>query len=407
MPFKKLKSGWSTDSGDFVLRLAFFYGAIFLLVGSSMPYLPLWLDWRGLTETEIGLIFATPLIVRILFTPVISFAADKFGDRRLILIILAWGTFTSLLTFYWARSFLEIFAVHMFFALFWTTIMPLTETVAMTGVRDAGLDYGRMRLWGSLTFILASFGGGFVAQIWGAPSILWMLTGSAVILIIAAHLLPHPAGKGRLKAATLLPRIRIADALTLARSPLFLCFLIATSMVQAGHAVYYTFGTLHWQSLGISTSIIGALWAVGVIAEIILFAFSGRVVAHFGALQLILIAGVAATLRWSFTAFDPPLALLFPLQILHGLTFGAAHLGAIHFISEAVPEDYSATAQGLYAAITAGLIMGLAMAASGPLYKTFAGNAYLVMALLGVVSIGIALVLRKWDRRSLTSVSGY
>ncbi len=138
--------------------------------------------------------------------------------------------------------------------------------------------------------------------------------------------------------------------------------------------MFYTFGALHWRSQGISTAWVGALWAVGVLAEVLLFAYSRAVVAHVGAAQLIAAGSAAAIVRWGAMSFDPPLWLLFPIQLLHALTYGATHLGAIHFISRAVPEEASGTAQALYATVAAGLLMGGATLLSGSLYAAFGGS---------------------------------
>lgn len=386
----------------FALRLSLFYAAIFLYVGCYLPYFPVWLDGRGFSASEISIILAAPLAVRIFFTPVISFSADRASNRRLALIFLAWGAFAGLVLFVVSEGFWPVLLVSIAVALFGTSIMPLTEAVAMDGVRRSGHDYGRMRLWGSLTFIIASFGGGMAIQYWDSPAALWMIIGAAFCVILGAHALPRPVGKGHLKKATALPQIRLGDALALVRSPLFLLFLFTTGAIQSAHAVYYAFGTLHWQALGISGGIIGLLWAAGVVAEIALFAFSGRVVIRVGTTTLIWIAALASVLRWTITSLSPPLWLLFPVQLLHGLTFGAAHLAAIHFISDAVPEEAAGTAQGLYAAFAAGIAMGTAIAAAGPLYAAFGGRAYLVMAGLGLIAAGGAFILKRaWHGKHL------
>lgn len=388
-----------TENGifGFAWRMSLFYGAIFLLIGFHLPYFPVWLDWRGLSPGEIGIVLSSPLAVRIFVTPVISFAADRIGDRRLVLILLSWGALLCLFLFTISGGFWSILAVAILAAMFWTSIMPITEAVAMDGVRRSGHDYGRMRLWGSLSFIAASFGGGVALQYWGAPAALWLVLSSCAFIVIAAHLLPRPAGKGRLKAATTPPQIRVRDAMLLIRSPLFLLFLFATGLTQSTHGVYYAFGTIHWQSLGISSGIIGFLWATGVIAEILLFLYSGRILRAVGTVNFIWLAALAAIIRWTITAFDPPLWVLFPAQILHGLTFGAAHLGAVHFISDAIPEEMMGTAQGLYAAFAAGICMGAAILASGPLYQALGSYAYLVMAGVAIVSLAGAVVLTgKW-----------
>ncbi len=168
--------------------------------------------------------------------------------------------------------------------------------------------------------------------------------------------------------------LKLADAFDLVRAPLFLLFLLAASLIQASHALYYSFGTLNWRAQGIPDGAIGMLWSVGVVAEVALFAVSGRVIAYCGTARLLMLAGLAATLRWGVMAIDPPLWATALLQTLHAMSFGAAHLAAIHFLTHAVPEDRAATAQGLYAAMVAGLVLGPVTIASGPLYRTFAGR---------------------------------
>jgi PPP family 3-phenylpropionic acid transporter len=110
-----------------------------------------------------------------------------------------------------------------------------------------------------------------------------------------------------------------------------------------------------------------------------------------------MLAGLAATVRWGFMALDPPLWATAVLQTLHAMSFGAAHLAAIHFLTHAVPEDRAATAQGLYAAVVAGLVLGSVTIASGPLYRNFAGEAYTAMAVLALIGAGSAfLLMRRW-----------
>ena len=389
----------------FAGRVSVFFGALFLLIGLHAPFFPVWLEWRGLSPQEIGVVLAVPLAVRIFFTPVVSAAADQSGDRRRVLIVLAWGALGGFALFMFARDFWAVFAVAVVVALFWTSVIPVTEAVAMQGVKQAGHDYGRMRLWGSLTFIAASFGGGFAVDAWGGESVLWLMIAATLCVVASAHLLPLPTGQGRLKQATQpIRKISWADARTLLRAPVFILFMVATGLVQSAHAIYYAFGTIHWQSLGISAGVIGALWAVGVIAEILLFLYSGRAVRAIGVTNLIVLAAAAAVLRWTVTALSPPLWLLFAIQALHGLTFGAAHLGAVHFISEAVPEKAAGTAQGLYASAGTGIFMGAAILASGPLYAALGGHAYLVMAAIGAVSFVLALLLRfLWRGQNLLS----
>ena len=203
-----------------------------------------------------------------------------------------------------------------------------------------------------------------------------------------------------MKAATSPPRLSIADAVGLLRSRIFLIFLAAAGLAQAAHAVFYTFGTLHWRDLGLSTGWSGALWAISIVAEVALFAYSAAVVRRIGPVELIVAGAGAAVVRWLAMGFDPPLALLVPLQLLHALTFGATHIGAIHFIGRAVPETQAGTAQALYASVTGGIAMGGAMLVAGPLYAAYAGRAYWAMAVLAAVGLIASLVLAREKPRA-------
>ncbi len=381
------------EGRTFAARVSMLFAAIFVVAGTNLPYFPVWLDWQGLGPREIALITAVPLFVRVLVTPAVAFAADRAGDHRLFLIVLSWLGLAALLALSQSAGFWPILLCTIAFALAWTTIMPLTETVALSGVRVAGLDYGRMRLWGSLSFIVASVVGGWVVQSLGAGSAVWLLVAGGAMVTAAAHALKRPIGAGRLKAATTPPRLRIGDVAGLLRARSFVVFLFAAGAIQAAHATFYTFGTVHWASQGISAGWSGALWAIGVIAEIGLFAFSAAVIGRLGPMNLIVFGGAAAALRWFLMGFDPPLAALPALQMLHGLTFGATHLGAIHYMGRVVPDRQSGTAQALYASVTGGIAMGSAMLASGPLYAAYGGASYWVMAGVAVAGTGAALSL--------------
>jgi MFS transporter, PPP family, 3-phenylpropionic acid transporter len=182
----------------------------------------------------------------------------------------------------------------------------------------------------------------------------------------------------------------------------FALFLAATAAVQASHAVYYGFATLHWQAAGYGDTLIGGLWALGVIAEILLFAAGDRVVRRAGAAWLIVIGGLAGGLRWTVTGTTTELWALVIVQTLHALSFGAVHLGAIHFIARAVPPELSATAQSLYSSVVMGLGLGLMLFAAGPLYAAVGAHAFHAMALSAVLGAGLALRLR----RSLPDAAG-
>ena len=374
-------------------RLSTFYWAIFLIVGLQTPFLPLWLDSRGLSVAEISIAGALPLFVRIVATPMVAYLADRSGDHRRMVIILAWSGLACTVLLSQSTHLWPIVLLTMLMMLTTSSMMPLTETLAMRAVRAHGLDYGRMRLWGSISFIVATLIGGAAIERWTGSAVIWLIVGAVAMTAFAAHALPRPVGIAAMGSSR--PRISRADVAELITSPLFLLFLTAAGLVQAAHAVFYVYGVLHWRGLGLSATWTGILWAIAVIAEILLFARSGAVLKMLSPLGLIALGACAAVLRWIAMAFDPPLAALVVLQILHALTFGATHIGTVHFIAQNIPAERAGTAQALQASVTAGIAMGGATLLAGQLYGPFGAKSYLAMAVLGALGLVATLMAQR------------
>jgi PPP family 3-phenylpropionic acid transporter len=176
------------------------------------------------------------------------------------------------------------------------------------------------------------------------------------------------------------------------RDPGFIAVLLAASLIQASHATYYIFSALQWRGEGLSGSVIAALWSLGVIAEILLFAVSARL--NISSTSLLLIGAAAAALRWGAMAVDPPVLVLPLLQLLHGLSFGATHLGALAYVARRTPPGKAATAQG-HLAIALSAAGALAAVLSGTLYAKFAVGSYAVMALAAVAGGASAFIAHR------------
>jgi len=380
------------------VRVSLFFGAVFLAYGVIVPYFPVWLHARGLSPVEISTVTAAPLFVRVLFTPSVLLLADRLQDYRGVILAMAWSALALALGVSAVSGFWAILLVGVAFLLAIGTCLPLVETITVSGVRSAGLDYGRMRLWGSITFIVANFAGGVLIEAFGGGSGIWLIAFAAALTVAAAHLLPAAADRKPAPAVPSPAGWRTSFPVRLLSSRLFLLFLVAIGCTHGAHATFYTFGALHWQAQGLSAVWVGTLWAIGVTAEVILFAFSAPVVRRFSPAQLIVAGASAAVVRWSAMAFDPPLALLVPLQLLHALTYSAAHLGAILFITRAVSPKGMGSAQAFYAVIAAGLILGIVGLVSGALYEALGGRVYLVPAAVSLVGLcaGI-LLLKEWS----------
>ena len=355
-------------------RYSFYYAAVFLAIGIHVPFWPAWLAHRGLDAGEISLILSVAIWVRAFANPFIAHFADRSGAHRRIILISAAGSVGAYALIGAADGFPALFGLNLLATSLFMALIPLGENLASRSAATHGFDYGRVRLWGSIAFIAAAWAGGFAIDFAGDGAILWMLLSALACAAIAGSRLPRPRRRGAARF----------PALVLLRSKTFLIFILAVSLLQASHAVLYLFSTLHWRSAGIPDSAIGALWAEGVAAEILLFAFSGAAAARLGPVRLMLIAAAAGLVRWTVLAESTDLAALAAVQWLHGLTFGAAHLAAIHYMLRTVPEDMSASAQSLYSGFAVGLAMGLAMLAGGRLFDAFGGGAFHAMTALSV-----------------------
>lgn len=382
-------------SMSLAIRLATVYGTMFLFTGVYLPFFPVWLKSRGLDATEISLVVALSLFLRIVVSPFFAFVADRLGDRRRVIIWLAWSSLAVCALLLVVEGFGPILLVALVLNAIFPSIGPLIETVAMRARIDEGMNYGRVRMWGSVTFVGASAGAGWLLD-WNPPAIIALcLVGALALNVAGVWLLPRETPPPR-KPVT--HRHQFAGALRIGRNPVFILFVLTASLVQATHAVYYAFGSLAWQRQGYADWVIGLLWATGVIAEIVLFYISGPLMARLGAVRLLMLAGGAAILRWTVTALSPPLAILFVMQALHAFTFGAAHLGAVQFVAQAAPPRLAATAQSLYAAMASGVIMGLVTIGIGPIYEILGAHAYFVMAGAGFVALaGAVFVGMRWQ----------
>ncbi|WP_340151117.1 MFS transporter [uncultured Sneathiella sp.] len=368
------------------LRLAPFYVALFLIVGFQLPFWPVWLSFKGLTSEEIGIVLSSPIWAKIVFTPMIAALADYSGRRRAPLVIMS-AICLGLFQFYFlADGFWQILILSVSIGIFFSSFTALGDNLVLTLSRTQKIDYPRIRLWGSISFIVAAFWGGQLLSGRSADFIPLMLSTAFLLLFLCCLMLPEVritrTERGRKGLRRLL------------KSFDFMAFLIMAGLIQGSHAILYSSGTLQWQKQGLDDTVIGLLWAEGVIVEIILFAVARHVFSSFTPLRLLVIGGFAGLLRWIVMGFAPDLSVLIVIQTLHGVTFAATHLGAMRFITEKLPVEISARAQGLYSAVSLGLIMGGGLFASGYLYEALASGAYFFMAGFCVVALLISLHLR-------------
>lgn len=368
-------------------RLALVYVALLGWVGIYLPYWPLWLADRGMSSTQIGLLLAMSPWTRALANPLAGQWADRSGRSDRLIRGLSIALIGGITCFLAVRGFGGLMLGMIGLGLLFAPIIPLVDGLAVGAEAEGRLRYGPVRLWGSVAFIVASWIGGELLERQGEPVILWILIGLAVTIAAVSMLLPAGTRPDLVPGASDEP----------APSPWsrsFVGMLVVASLLHAGHAVLYAFGTLHWRTHGLDESTVGLLWAEGVVAEIILFGLAARLSHWITPRRMWLLAGAGGVIRWGLLASTVALPWLALGQALHALTFGAAHLGAMAYIRSQVAPGARGRAATGYSAVGTGLAMGIGLPLAGVLYDRFAGDAYWVMAAFAGLGLLMALALR-------------
>lgn len=369
-------------------RLGALHAATFGGIGVYVPFFPIWLEHRGLPPSWIGLVLALPMLVRIVVTaPLMTLADGGLGLRRLIAGACA-GVAIVYAALFFAEGAIALALLVVVLAATQAPVIPGADLATLQAVRrDPRLDYGRVRLWGSIAFLLASIGSGYLLEALPADGVIWLLFSLAVIAMATATAVVPSSAPSHLDAE---PRAAPPDRA--GKLPRVLWLAIgAGACVQASHAAIYAFGSIHWRDLGFSSAAIGYLWAVGVVAEILVFAALGRSIGRGGAaLALILLGAAASGLRFAALAAAPAAAATFALQALHGLTFGATHLGTMGALALLAPEGARGRAQGIVASAHA-LAMAAATGLSGPIFRVAGPLVFLAMVPLAVAGMVLAL----------------
>jgi MFS transporter, PPP family, 3-phenylpropionic acid transporter len=367
----------------FARRLALFYGTLFGLTGTYLPFFSVWLKAVGIDASWIGIITAVPSVTRFSILPVVTGFSERRPSLRGVMIVTAFATALGFAIVGSQHQPLLVFLAFAVTACVWTPMVPLTDGYALRGVARYGLDYGPLRLWGSAAFIAGALACGLLVDWIAARHLIWVIAGVAGLGAIASLGL-RPLDRPNTAPAA------IAGATALLRKPGFLAIILASALIQGSHAAYYSFASITWQASGFGGLTIAGLWALGVLAEIVVFALSPRFT--WPPAVLVVIGALAAVARWLITAQEPSVAVLTVVQLAHGLTFGLTQLGTMGLLVRHVPGDVMVRGQG-YLAACGGIVASSAAVASGAVYARHGQGVYYVMAamaLAGAIVIWLA-----------------
>lgn len=363
-------------------RLSAFYFFYFAFVGAMAPFWGLYLHSLEFNAFQIGVLMSLLQVMRIFAPNIWGHIADHTGKRVAIVQLAA---LVSLLTFigvFWATTFWPLFLVMSLISFFWSASLPLVEATTLSHLGERTDRYGRIRLWGSVGFIVVVIGLGMALDHASIKLVPWVVLGLLVGIVLTARIIPEAE-----IARHDVVHVPLGSVL---RRPQVLALFAAALLMAAAHGPYYTFFTIHLVETGYSKTLAGWLWALGVVCEIAVFLLMPRVFARVRAETVLLVTLVIAALRFlliGWLADSTPLLLL--AQLMHAFTFGAYHAAALSLVHRHFTGRNQARGQALYNSVAFGvggtigsLYSGAAWDAIGAAWTFSLASGFAVLATL-------------------------
>jgi len=329
-------------------RLSGFYFFYFASLGVLVPYWGLYLQWEGFSAQEIGELTAILLATRIVAPNIWGWIADHRGQRMSIVRLASFVGAVAFSAIFFSNSYLWIAGVLFTFSFFWNASLPQFEATTLQHLGEHSHHYSKIRLWGSVGFIIIVAGLGILLEYYDASIVPYVMLLSLIAIWLVS--LTVPESSSRHLSLDHQPLVAIL------KRPEVIAFLSICVLVQISHGPYYTFYTIYLEQHGYSRSLIGQLWALGVVAEIIVFLFMHHWLPRFGLRLVLLISLILSTIRWLIIGFYPDsMSLLIFAQCLHAASFGSFHAAAITWIHHYFTGKNQGRGQALYSSIGFGL----------------------------------------------------
>ena len=333
---------------DVPARLSAYYFAFFAYVGAFVPYFSLWLAAQGYGAAQIALVLAMPQLARIFAPTLWGWLADHTGRQRDVIIFSAFVVAAGFGALHAVRGTAATALTLFLISALSAGAMPLVEATTLATLRGRAGNYGPIRLWGSIGFILAVLGTGAWLDRAGVGAVLSIVFGLALLVCVAAFGVPagvrHEAERAQERIVDVLRR---GDVLAL---------LAAGMCMAVAHGCMYVFYSIYLEAAGYSKSLIGGLWTLAVVAEVFVFLWLPQLMRRFSLRALLIGSFACAALRFFAIGWGvDSIALLAAAQLLHAATFGAYHAASIAAVHRLFPGRIAARGQTLFSSLTYGL----------------------------------------------------
>ncbi len=363
-------------------RLSSFYFFYFAIVGTFIPYWSLFLKDSGFNPVQIGELFALLGGTRIIAPILCGWIADRTGKNLRIIRIVSFLTALLFSGFIFVHGYVWFAWITIAFGFFWNSTLPQFEAVTLYHLKEQAHRYSRIRLWGSIGFIVAVLGVGWLLD-YLPPLVIPIAIASLMTLIWLVSLMTPSIQAPQHEVAV--------GILKIMKRPELWAFLIVYMLLQLAHAPYYVFYSIYLKHYQYTASLTGFLWALAVFAEIVLFIYMRRVLKRFSLRTVLLTSIMLSVARWLMIAWcvDYFWLLLFA-QLLHAATYAGAHVAAIHLVHLYFGDRHQGKGQALYASLTFGVGGMLGSYLSGYYWESLGAEFVYSMA-AGFCSIAIVI----------------
>jgi PPP family 3-phenylpropionic acid transporter len=365
-------------------RLSSFYLFYFAALGVLAPYWSLYLKDLGFNAVAIGQLMAIPMATKLIAPYVWGWLGDHLGRRMAIVRLGSLLTTVVFASVFWVTGFWELGAAMILFSFFWNAVLPQFEAVTFDYLGDDVSKYSIVRVWGSVGFIISVVILGVVVDTYGPKSILPVLLIAYAAIWLSSLTIQDQDPEPHL--------VKQPPILAIIKMPAVIAFFVVCFLLQAGHGPYYGFYSIYMESVGYSKAAIGQFWALGVVAEVIVFLFMHRLLRIFGARQVLMVSLALAVLRWLLIGnFPESLGVILFAQMLHAATFGTFHAAAIHLVHHYFTGSHQGRGQALYSSLSFGAGGALGTLASGFLWESAGPSvAFGISAALSLLALIIA-----------------
>jgi MFS transporter, PPP family, 3-phenylpropionic acid transporter len=388
----------NSSSPDALTKFILLYAAMYAAFGVASPFLPAFLNARGLTPEQLGLALGAGTAVRLLTAPLAGRIGDLIQALRIVLVVCLALAAAVTLGYLAAHGFWILLGMSLLHAASLAPITILADALALGSAAPPpssgrrGFEYGWVRGTGSAAFIAGTLVSGQAVSAFGLD----------VIVVLQALLLGAAA-----LAAILVPELihdRTADAvrapargvLILLRLPMFRHLVLVAALILGSHAMHDAFAVIRWSAAGISPVTISLLWSESVAAEVVVFLVIGpALVIRLTPAGALAVASLAGMLRWVVAAQTTDVMALALVQPLHGITFALLHLACMRLLARIVPQGLEGTAQAIYGTIGIGAASALLTFMSGALYGRLGAQGFWVMAALCALAFPLTWKLRQ------------